>query len=176
MKKKLYIIGGVILLVLAGLVLWCFGFNFDTREDSVNFKKEFEYYNRRKSEDGTVYKNIKIPRDNDIYYFDELNNIDHFVFIGSPKSNESRAIINTLITTLKESKFDKITYFNIEENDFNILKNAFGLGEEQPIVLSVNDGCVVGMIKDTNNFKDNLKSLIAQTEGSLKPNVCDETC
>ena len=84
--------------------------------DVLNFKVEYENYNN------TNYQ-LNIEKDNHFKYLDmnNINNIfssDNIIFIGEPKEDKSRYIVNSLIDIETNYDYDiDIYYYNYKENN-----------------------------------------------------------
>lgn len=135
MKKKLYIIIGIILIVLAGLAVWYFGFSngeeVKINEDAVKFKEEYEALNGKKSASGKVYQTLDIKEDSKIKYsnMDEvieiLENGTGLIYFGYPNCPWCRGMLPTLLETVDCSCLDNLYYMDMTDvRDTYEIKNG----------------------------------------------------
>ena len=88
-------------------------------KDSLKFKREYESYNNKSIYDNVNYINLNISFNNPIKYsnYDEifkvLNSETGIIFLGSPKIQDSRNIVNTLLKSVNDKKINKIYYLDI---------------------------------------------------------------
>lgn len=120
MKKKLIIVGFIVLLVFS-LSLFCY-FN-----DNIRFKISYEFLNLVEDGNGKIVK-VNIPFDNKIEYTNGQKLISilkegtGIVYFGYNSCPWCRNIIESLIAAAKEKNIDKIYYVNIK-SDFSDIRN-----------------------------------------------------
>lgn len=134
--KKYIIIGVVIIIIIIGAS----SLYLKKENDSTRFKKEYENVNNI-SENNKKYINLKIEKKNQIIYAKNDNIIsllttkDRIIFLGSPKSNETRQVIPTLLKVAKESSIDKIYYYNTENLTENLTEKIKEILKSDEIVV-----------------------------------------
>lgn len=152
MKKK-EILMGILLVILLIPILIKTNIKSDTSSDAIKFKKEYEAYNDKISENGKKYLNIDIDKNNPITYstFEEIENVitskTGIIYFGFPECPWCRNAVPVLIDTAKELGIEKIYYFNaldirdqkhIDDNG-NIIVDKEGTKEYQKLI---------GLLKD----------------------------
>ena len=112
-RKLIYLISSILItIVIASTILEIIYSN--NKSDSVKFKKEYEKYN-------SELLKIKIDRNNKIKYsnYDEIKNIiknnTGIIYLGTPKSNWCRNIINPLFDAVNNNNIDTVYYLDISE-------------------------------------------------------------
>lgn len=152
MKKK-EILMGILLVILLITILIKTNIKSDTSSDAIKFKKEYEAYNDKISENGGKYLNIDINKNNPITYstFEEIENVitskTGIIYFGFPECPWCRNAVPVLIDTANELGIEKIYYFNaldirdqkhIDDNG-NIIVDKEGTKEYQKLI---------GLLKD----------------------------
>lgn len=152
MKKK-EILMGILLVILLITILIKTNIKSDTSSDAIKFKKEYEAYNDKISENGEKYLNIDINKNNPITYstFEEIENVitskTGIIYFGFPECPWCRNAVPVLIDTANELGIEKIYYFNaldirdqkhIDDNG-NIIVDKEGTKEYQKLI---------GLLKD----------------------------
>ncbi len=125
-KNKIFIIIGVVLIVVAGVLAFIF-LKPDEEEkvqvdnvDALKFKSEYESLNNTETSAGQKYRTVNIPEDNPIVYAtaDEIvkmmDNEDSFaVYFGFKSCPWCRSVISTLIEVAKDLNIKKIYYVDV---------------------------------------------------------------
>lgn len=171
-KKKLLIIGAVILVVLVGVILICTkGRDFISvvrNPDGEKFKSEYEELNDKTNADGKKYPEVNIPLNNNIKYTDADSVLkifstggDAVVYFGYSSCVYCRNAIQVLVDTAKETELDAIYYLDIEKKSDKYNELMKVLGDElidsstedkkiySPLVIFITDGKVVSYNKGT---------------------------
>lgn len=113
--KKGIIIGIIclVVLIIGGLLL-----RPHYTEDEINFKKEYEKFNNKKTAEGKKYLNVDIIKDNNIKYktaeevIKSLQNDTAVIYFGFPECPWCRNLVTVLLEATKEKKYSNI-YANI---------------------------------------------------------------
>lgn len=150
-----------------------------TNKETNEFKNEYEKYNNIDS-----YITVEVPDNNIIYLNDEtiikaLSTNDKLIFLGSPKSNDTRKSLKTLFKVINENVVDKIYYYDMtdietKEEIINQLKqNLNSKNLNLPILLLIKDNKVSnyqeGLIEE-NKLYENYEKII------IEYNMCTSNC
>lgn len=116
------IIVTVLILLFAGIYLYID--SIQNHSDSTNttdafrFKNEYESLNGKKDQEGNLYPELTISKQNPILYIssDEvlklLDSGTGIIYIGSPKNSDCREIIPILMSVSAELGVDEVYYFD----------------------------------------------------------------
>lgn len=182
MKQKIYIICGIILVLLLGLVISFFDLSSDSYyEDVLRFKKEYESLNNKTDKSGNKYKNVKIDKKSRINYLDDLDEFNLFesgsalIFIGEEDNIETRNVVEVLLSTVNSSELKELLYLpnkNIKDGDYGILLDILKSYNKEitsidiPLLFAVKDGEVLGILNEKYSV-----SLTKEDEKFLKKSI-----
>lgn len=135
-KKKLYIIGGILLLFIAGLSVWYFGFASTEKinEDAVRFKEEYEAYNGKEAYGDATYQELEISEDSKIKYATAkeiikiLESGTGLIYLGFPTCPWCRGLIPALLDAVDCSCLENVTYLNVSD-----LRDTYTLEDGKPV-------------------------------------------
>lgn len=123
MKKKLFIISSVVLIVIIGILITLIIVknNNYKKSDAYKFKSEYEALNDTKTESGTNYNNVDIPKDNPIKYVSVkeaisiIKNKTGIVYFGAAWCPWCRNAVSVLFDACKDKNVDTIYYLNMDK-------------------------------------------------------------
>ena len=130
MKKIIYIIIGVVILLGLGIYLLFFGFS---TKESRAFMKEYESLNGTTNATGKEYRTINIKRNNPFVkvsaeeIVEKLKNKETFyVYFGDPLCPWCRSVIEKFIEVAEKNNIETVYYVKIwDENGKEILRNKY---------------------------------------------------
>lgn len=143
MKKKILIIGSIVLLIaLLGGLFFVFRKSDDnkvTNPDAIKFKEEYESMNGEVNESNNKkYRSVTISKDNPFVYktAEELatmieNNETFIVYFGFKSCPWCRSVISTLDEVAKEENVDKIYYVDVLD-----IRDTLTLDSKNKVVVS----------------------------------------
>lgn len=134
MKKKIFLIAGIItiILILSGFYIYS--------KDNYRFKLEYEIYNAIQFSNGKTIK-TNIPFDNKVKYIDNkeikevLTNKTAVVYFGYPTCQWCRNIVPILMDATNNSKLDTLYYVNVDEVNIEEVKSIL-----EPFLKSNDEG------------------------------------
>lgn len=116
-KKVIAIIGGVLLVVVCGLLIWNFTSN--KTADAVKFEEEYEALNGTKNTAGTnTYQDLDIKKDNKVKYAtieEVIETVDKgtgLIYLGFPNCPWCRGMLPILMDALNCSCIENVLYYN----------------------------------------------------------------
>lgn len=122
MKKRLFIIIGVVVLIV-GLIIFCL-----YQVDSIRFKFSYEYVNMLEYNNGKKIK-VKIPYDNKIKYLNEQDLLTFLkegtgvLYFGYNTCPWCRNAVPILIDTVKTNDIDTIYYADIHKLNISSIRD-----------------------------------------------------
>ena len=180
MKKKFFLVLGIILLVLI------LSFFYIYRNDNLRFKFEYELYNNISYTNGKKIK-TDIDVDNNVVYvkeedvFDVLTSGDSVIYFGYSTCPWCRNMVSLLVDVVKENNVDKLYYVDVENVDtstkeiVNTLDEYLMLDKSGnkrlfvPDVYFVHDGKIVfHHLGTVDSYKNAYKGMSDDEKNSLK--------
>ena len=135
----------LVIIIFSFFITGCTSKKEEKLTDAEKFKKEYESLNN-KSDGELNYLKVKITKDNPIVYttpknyttpkkvIAKINNNDLFVlYLGSAKDNESRKIINLLLSSAKDNNVKYLYYIDTKKYDSSLdeLKDTLNKGDNK---------------------------------------------
>lgn len=161
--------------------------------DALKFKEEYESFNGKND-----YLEITISEKNPIKYssideiIDIINNKSGLIYFGNPECNNCRNVITILIEAAKQTGLKEVYYLNIKninsdtatQEKLNKLKQLLENNLNEPLVLFVKDGKIVGNIDSSSDSFVKLseteeKELLKIYKNSIHEvlgDLCDTSC
>ena len=152
----------------------------NSNQETNEFKKEYEKYNNVDS-----YINVEVPNNINVTYLNDetiisaLSTNDKLIFLGSPKSNDTRQSLKTLFKVVEDNIVDKIYYYDmtsVESNEeiINDLKqNLNSKSLNLPILILIKDNKVSiyqeGLLEEDKLYESYEKLIIEY-------NMCTSSC
>lgn len=93
----------------------------EPKTDALRLKEEYEKFNGKMKEDGSIYDSVSIPEDNAIVYssmseiLSLLKNGTGIIYFGSPTCPRSRSVVSILLHTANMVGIDSILYFDASD-------------------------------------------------------------
>ena len=129
----------LIIIIFSSFITGCTSKKEENLTDAEKFKKEYESLNN-KSDGELNYLKVKINKDNPIVYttpkkvIEKINNNDLFaLYLGNAKDNESRKIINLLLSSAKDNNVKYLYYIDTKKYDSSLdeLKDTLNKGDNK---------------------------------------------
>ena len=129
----------LVIIIFSFFITGCTSKKEEKLTDAEKFKKEYESLNN-KSDGELNYLKVKINKDNPIVYttpkkvIEKINNNDLFaLYLGNAKDNESRKIINLLLSSAKDNNVKYLYYIDTKKYDSSLdeLKEALNKGDNK---------------------------------------------
>lgn len=120
-RKKICIVGGIVVLALVAVLTWYLGFSSTKVSDAEKFKNEYEALNGETSKSGNTYQTLNISENNRIEYntmgeiVDILKSGTGLIYIGFPNCPWCRNAVPVLLDAVDCSCLEKINYLNITD-------------------------------------------------------------
>ena len=168
MKKTIYIMLSIILVVIIGIAIYLCTKKDKVLEntDAIKFKEEYEAINGTTNSVGKEYLNLEIKENNIIEYasyekLDEVLKGTGVIYLGYSECPWCRNVVPVLLTVSKKVSLNKIYYMNIyNERDKKIL-------DEQGNIVVENEG-TEGYKKLVETLKDVLPVYDGLNDSELK--------
>ncbi len=113
----------LIIIIFSSFITGCTSKKEENLTDAEKFKKEYESLNN-KSDGELNYLKVKITKDNPIVFA---------LYLGNAKDNESRKIINLLLSSAKDNNVKYLYYIDTKKYDSSLdeLKEALNKGDNK---------------------------------------------
>ena len=104
-------------------------------EDELKFKEEYESINGQEKSNGSVYKTIDIPKDNNVEYLTDeetvkfLENGTGIIYMGFKECPWCRNAVPVLLQAAKNAGMKKVYYLDVTDIKSTIVINAKGKAE-----------------------------------------------
>lgn len=151
----------IFLLIFSIILIGCSNVT-KNNSDSINFKKEYESFNGKVT-DEISYHNVTINEENIVVYsnyeeiFEILEKGSGIIFFGNPENQLCRSILPVLLESLDSVGVDKLYYLN-NINDRDILS----LSENGEVIVekeaSQNYSKLLGMLKDKASIYEGMNN------------------
>ena len=175
MKKKV-IIGIVLVIFITGSIL-IFSNKEECNENALKFKETYEKYNNKK-EELDIEDNNPMVAINKEDIIKKIDKEDGIIFFGTPKENESRLLVKTLLEVSQDYSCEVIYYYDLNKLDkdsdiYKEIQTKLGNHElKNGSVVFYKKGEIVGYSEYNKNTKT-MKKTIDAGFTSISGGMCE---